>query len=131
MRVSRREAAVIASAVDRTGVAYAGLARHGNVFIVAEADDDVRRPAVSAVLGLDEAHGQRPCDLAIPVAHEDRAELQPTLHAYHSGFHRLDVTVRHEKIVTARVRGDHDGSRGNRLRHGIAWRGVFLRPAAN
>src|SRR6267378_2407332 len=118
MRVSRREAAVIASAVDRTGVAYAGLARHGYVFIVAEADDDVRRPAVSAVLGLDEAHGQRPWDLAIPVAHEDRAELQAALHAHHSGLHRLDVAVRHEKIVTARVRGDHDGPRGNRLGHG-------------
>ncbi len=36
--ISRREAAVIARAVDRAGVAEAGLARHSHVLVVAEAD---------------------------------------------------------------------------------------------
>ncbi len=86
MRVGLREAAVITSPVDRAGIADAGFPCHSHVFIEAEADDDIRRPAVAAVLGLDEAHGERACDLAIPVAHEDRAELQAALQARHGGL---------------------------------------------
>jgi hypothetical protein len=47
---------------------------------------------------FDEAHGQRPCNLAMLVAHEDRAELQ-ALQARHRGLDRVDVAVRQEQIV--------------------------------
>ena len=87
---------MIAPAVDRTGVADAGLSCHSHVFIVVEADDDIRRPAVAAALGLNEAHGQRACDLAVLVAHKDRAELQAALQARHSGLDRVEVAIRHE-----------------------------------
>src|SRR6476660_49937 len=131
MRVGLREAAVITSAVDRAGIADAGFSGHSYVVIEVEADDDVRRPAVAAVLGLDEAHGERPGDLAILVAYEDRAELQAALQARHGSLDGADIAIRDEQIVAARVRGHDDGPRRNRLRDQIGWRGVFLRPAAN
>ena len=94
MRIGRREAAVIAPAVDRTGIADARLPCYGDVFIVAEAHDDVRRPTATAVLHVDDAHGQRPRDLAMLVAHENRAELQPALQACDGGRWRSFSTTR-------------------------------------
>src|SRR5205823_5061797 len=126
MRVGLREAAVIASAVNRAGIADAGFPCDSHVFIKAEAEDDVRRPTIAAGLGLDEAHGERPCDLTILVAHEDRAELQAALQACHSGLDRVDIAIRDKQIVAARVRRHDDGPGRNRLRDLIGRRGVFL-----
>src|SRR5205807_7566067 len=65
MRIGRREAAVVAPAVDRARVADSWMSCDGDVFVESEADDDVRRAAGDRVLRLDEAHGQRPRDLPI------------------------------------------------------------------
>src|SRR3954466_15977247 len=71
----------IAPAIGRARIAHARLARHRRSLVVAEADDDVGRPA--AVLGFDQAHGQCTGDFAVPVADKYCAELQSALKARH------------------------------------------------
>jgi hypothetical protein len=95
-RIGRREAAVIAPAIDRTCVADARLTCHRDVFVVVEADDDVRSPSRPFVFGADDAHRQRARDLAVLVAHEDRAELQAALQTGDGGLHDLGVPVWNE-----------------------------------
>src|SRR6516165_84786 len=131
MRVCRRKATVVAPPVDRAGIADARLPCHTYVFVVVEADDDVRCSPTDIILRLDKAHGQRPCDLAMFVAHEDGAKLQTALQACDGGLNRVDVAIRHEQIVAACVGGDHNRPRGNRLWYSKARRSVSLRPTAN
>ena len=54
------------------------------------------------------------------VAHEDRAELEPALQARYSGPDRVDIAIRHEQIVAARVGGHHNGPGGKQFGHRIA-----------
>ena len=122
---------MVAAAVDRARVADARLAGHRDGFIVIEADDDVRRPSGHFGFGVDEAHRQRPRDLAVAVAHEDRAELLAALQAGDSGLHHVAVAVRNEQVVAAGVGGDDDHARRDWLRHHERRRGQLLRFAAN
>src|SRR5262245_643240 len=131
MCVCRRKATVVAPPVDRAGIADARLPCHTYVFVVAEADDDVRRSPADIILRLDKAHGQRSCDLAMLITHENRAELKPALQACDCGLDCVDIAVWHEQIVAACVSGDHNRPRGNRLWYSKARRSVFLRPTAN
>jgi hypothetical protein len=57
--------------------------------------------------------------------------LQAALQAAHGGLNGVDIAIRDEQIVAARVRGHDDGPSRNRLRDQIGWRGVFLRRTAN
>jgi protein involved in temperature-dependent protein secretion len=81
--------------------------------------------------GVDEAHRQRARDLAIAVAHEDRAELLAALQAGDRGLHHVAVAVQNEQVVAAGVGGHDDHARRDWLRHHEGRGGKLLRLAAN
>src|SRR4051794_22279552 len=114
MRVNWREAAVIASPVDRTRITDAGFAGDRNAFIEVKADDNVRGAGVTAMFGLNQTHGKSPRDWAVSVADEDSAKLRAALQTCYRGKDRLGIAITNEQIVTASIRSDHDGACGYR-----------------
>ena len=75
--------------------------------------------------------GSVPCDVPIPVAHKNRAELQAALQTDYSGLDGVRIAVGDEQIIAAGVRGHDNASRGKRLWNQVTRRGVRLRFAAN
>src|SRR5712691_6185473 len=127
VRGGSRKAAVVTPAVDRACVADSRPACHCDMFIEAEANDNVWPTAARRAFRVDEPHAQGSGNVSVSITHEDRAELQAALETHHGGFDRVRVTIGDEQVVAPRVRRHNDAAGGNGLRHYVPRRSVGLR----